>query len=734
MELPWLEAWSVTSGITLMQSEKSEKRSLVMDIESWGIRSVTGRYLSRVDSFEKAMGSCKFTVDQIADGCLWVEFVRSPYAHCLLRRLDLVEALAQPGIHGAIIFHKTQLHFAGEEIAAIAGASREMVLKALDLVVIDLDPLTHIHPGTLKEGNKTEEEHHWEDKVLHNCNAVVERKFETQIQAHCSPEPHCAFATWDDDRLEIWSSTQSIIKVRNDLAKELKIPTESVRVRADYVGGGFGSKHGAGVVEITAAEMARWTQAPVKVILPRADEQASTGIRPSTIISLRMGADYQGRIRATEAHTVGTGGVGDLGKIELPQLYKVPRWRNIIKDCHSNICAARPFRALGRVQATFATESVVDDLSDQLGIDPIQFRLQNDTYQRETLAHQLRIGADLIGWDKRNNSSVAPSKGIVSGIGVACAKQGDSLQPEEYPRDSGKDSLFTEVGILEGGLIEVKCATQDIGQGVRTVIAAVVAEEFGIHPSKVRVIIGDSDLPGGRSSGSSKGTVASVPTAKHAARKAKTSLIKAFCKTWLIDPEMCSISEGRLHCPKIGAIDLAKVVRLIGREIREIGEWVEGWTGRGTIGAHFAEVEVDLEVGRVTPKKIVAIHDCGLVVSRKTAENQIIGGVVGGVGYALLEEQLYDPQTGILLTRNFETYKVCGVLDLPEITPVLLDMPERGVIGLGELPVVPTPAAIANAVFNATRIRLTQLPMTPERLINTIDKKGRRSGSRDNSH
>ncbi len=359
-----------------------------------------------------------------------------------------------------------------------------------------------------------------------------------------------------------------------------------------------------------------------------------------------------------------------------------------------NAGSARAFRAPGNPPASFGMESAMDDLAVKLGMDPLEFRLKNDS--NEVRQREYAIGAEKIGWKEKYRKPGSSPGPVKTGIGCAGAA---------WPAGGPSRSTQGEAQINPDGSVEFRLGVQDIGTGTKTVIAVVAAEMLGLKPEQITVKVGDTNFPPGPGSGGSTTCASISPTVYDICQRGlqqlqkQTGIADARGKNWFA------------ACKKLGVNPL--VVH---------GNWIEGLSNRPAYGVQFAEVAVDTETGLVTVKKVVAVHDCGLIIDTLTLESQINGGVIMGMGYALYEERVMDDLSGVVLNPNFETYKLPGIADVPEIEVVLLNMPERGVIGIGEPATVPTAAAIGNAVANAIGVRVGSLPITPAKVLAALGK------------
>jgi xanthine dehydrogenase YagR molybdenum-binding subunit len=337
----------------------------------------------------------------------------------------------------------------------------------------------------------------------------------------------------------------------------------------------------------------------------------------------------------------------------------------------------------------------------KLGMDPVEFRLKNDPM--ETRRREFQIGAEKFGWKEKYHKPGSSSGIVKTGVGCAGAAWG-----------AGGPSKRTqgEAQINPDGTVEFRLGVQDIGTGTKTVIAVVAAEMLGLTPEQITVRVGDTRFPPGPGSGGSTTCASISPTVYDICTKTleqlqtQTGVADARGKNWFA------------ACKKLGVTPLTVH-----------GTWIDGLSTKPAYGAQFAEVTVDTETGLVTVKKVVAVHDCGLIIDTLTLESQVNGGIIMGMGYALYEGRVMDDLSGVMLNPNFETYKMPGIADVPEIEVVLLNMPERGVIGIGEPATVATAGAIANAIANAIGVRVGDLPITPAKILAALGKVPQASAS-----
>jgi xanthine dehydrogenase YagR molybdenum-binding subunit len=674
----------------------------------------------RVDGPPKATGEARYSSDIQADGWLYGMILRSKWTAAKISEINLDNALKIPGIKAAVKANDGEftVRFYGQELAAVAGTSKQACLDALRAIDVKAT-VRHEFVVNEDEAKKNGAAQVWEgtpnisagktrekgdvDQAFGECTAVIEGFYTAPVQIHNPMETHGNTVSWIDGGVTAWASTQGITSVRDSLAGSLQLDQSKVRVVTDYMGGGFGSKFNCGVEGILAAKLSQQAKAPVRLMLTRFDQALAVGNRPSSFQKIKMGALADGTLHAFEGENYGTAGIGasaDAGgggggaDIPMPYLYRVPNTRVTQSAVMVNAGASRAFRAPGNPPASFGMESAMDDLAVKLGMDPLEFRLKNDP--NEVRQREYKIGAEKFDW-KEKYKKPGTSPGVVkTGIGCAGAAWGAGGPSE---RTQG------EAQINPDGGIEFRLGVQDIGTGTKTVIAVVAAEMLGLTPEQITVKVGDTNYPPGPGSGGSTTCASISPTVYDICMKAlqqlqtQTGIADARGKNWFA------------ACKKLGVSPL--VVH---------GNWIEGLSTRPAYGVQFAEVAVDTETGLVTVKKVVAVHDCGLIIDTLTLESQINGGVIMGMGYALYEGRVMDDLSGVVLNPNFETYKMPGIADVPEIEVVLLNMPERGVIGIGEPATVPTAGAIGNAVANAIGARVSSLPITPAKVLAALGK------------
>ena len=737
----------------------SEETALVegTDVRSWGSAdalTIVGKGHPRIDGIARVTGRARYTQDLYLPGMLHVRMLRSPYPRARVRKIDASRALALPGVRGVLhrfnapkaafrgeeTIFRDEVRFAGDEVAAVAADSEETAAEAVRLIdveyevlpfVADLEEAMADGATPLADGGNVTESGKLDRGDVRRAFAesaiVVEGTYRTSTQLHNSLETHGAVARWDGDELTVWESTQHVFGVRAGLQAALKIPYKDIRVLCDYMGGGFGSKGGAGKYTIVAALFARQLGRPVRCFLTRDEENLAAGNRSATYQTVKIASKGK-KIHAIEHRSWSNAGQGRwVADPTGPTtgLYDIANVRTRSYKVITSLGALASFRAPGYVEGTFALDQAVDELAERMGEDPLALRRrhaarQTDpvTGQRYSLKRLLRcydIGEKEIGWHRRKpegSRGSAPHRR--RGYGMASQLWGGSGFPPAY----------ATIHLNPDGTAVLRCGTQDIGTGTRTVLAQIAAEELGVSVDAVRVELGDTNNQYAPISAGSL-TVSSVgPAVRLAAKDARMQLLAAASGLLEMGASELRVAGGQIigkgHRTSIG--DVLKQVdnyTVIGKGSRFPNP--EG-SSLKTFGAHFAQVEVDVCTGEIFVEHVVAVHDIGRVINPLLATSQVEGGVIQGLGFVLSEERIVDRPTGRVLNGNLEGYKVPTVRDVPRITVRFTEDADTkanniGAKGLGEPPIIPLPAAIANAVANAIGVRIRTAPLTRSRVL-----------------
>src|SRR5580704_14270186 len=558
------------------------------------------------------------------------------------------------------------------------------------------------------------------DKAFAEAEVVSEGLYGASVIVHCCLEPHGSVSEWTDkDHLFTHISTQNVSGIAAQMAEPMGVSAANIRIHQDNIGGGFGSKFAADRWDMAAARLSRKAGGkPVRIMLERDAELKVAGARPSAYARVKVAAEKDGTITAWQSQSWGTGGPGGGGMPPIPYVFGVPNQHKEHTAIRNNIGPARAWRAPNHPQAAVITMGALDDLAAKLNMDPLDLWLKNleiagprgDTYREE-----LTIAADLMGWKE---------KWRPRGLGLSIHTWGG--------RGHESDCDLT---IHPDGSVDVKMGTQDLGTGTRTTIVIVAAETLGIPIEAINLYIGDTLYPpsGGSGGSTTPGGVSS--STRRAAVDAREALLAKVAPALNAQPAdlECVNSTVRVKndssrslnwkqaCSKIGAMP----VTARGHNDQVASKNHPDLTNSGVGGVGMADVEVDTETGIVKVKKMVSVQDCGLIIDLKTAESSCYGAMVMGISYALFEEKVMDPATGRMLNPNMEFYRLAGLNDIPELVVHMMTgkgYDERGVIGLGEPPVISPGAAIANAVANAIGVRVSFLPLTPDKVLAALSQ------------
>jgi len=705
----------------------------------WGFDAelqVVGKRVPRVDGPDKVSGRARYTFDLKLPGMLHAAVLRCPHPHARLKRIDTSKAKAHPEVRAVLVLEQKEYRFAGAEVAAVAATSRVAALEALGLIEVQYETLPFVtdpdlarRPGAPKvrpEGNveeSLETRRGTPEQAFREAAAVVELTVRTPVALHTCLEGHGSLARWEGDLLTVWDSTQAVFDVRDSLARALNHPSEKVRIIKDHAGGGFGSKLQMWSHTPIAARLAKLAGAPVRLLLSRHEDFLCTGNRHSSVQTLKLGASQDGTFTALSWKAYGTGGIegGAETSRAADGLYRFPSLEVHEEDVYTHAGPACPMRAPGHVQGVVALEATIDALCEKLGLDPLNVRLKNEV--SEIRKAELLLGAERIAWSRRRLSGSDPGT-LKRGLGVA----GTTWD------GSGLPGPEVEVTIGAGGEVTASCGTQDIGTGTRTILAQVVAEELGLAAAEVTVRLGDSYFPYSILSGGSLTAACVTPVARSAAAKARGGLLRLASRELGEKPQNLECSG---HAIRVRGSDRSLPWGAIARDtpsgmLAFRAERQANFAGYepAAAGCQFAEVEVDTETGEVRVVKVVAVHDSGRILNPLLWESQVNGGVIQGVSFALLEQRVIDHRYGTVLNADMETYKVLGALEVPEIEiipfPVAAGFNNTQVVGIGEPAIIPTAAAVANAVANALGVRIADLPITPDKILGALEWSAKR--------
>ncbi len=757
---------------TMFEGQKHEQYVVVErdDPPAWPeSRDLTyvGKPHTRLDGAERVTGQARYTYDVLLPGMLHAKVLRCPYPHARIKRLDTSRAEALPGVRAVVshlntpsipwyrgrsVIFETELRYAGEEVAAVAADDEYIARDALALIEVEYeelpfitDPekaLPEVADDTTDIGNTRETapkilERGSLEQGLAEADVVVQTRYTTSTQLHQCMETHGSVAHWEGEQLTLWDSTQWVFGVRDRVAASLGLPLNKVRVLKKYMGGGFGSKISTGKQAVIAALLARKSGRPVKLMLDRREESLATGNRHQTIQHLTLGAKQDGTLTAIGLRSIaGVGAYGSAASVGGPvrELYRCPNVRTEEWGIFTNTGPSASFRAPGYVEGTFALESAMDEFAEKLGMDPIELRARNGVghdqetgkpYTLKELDRAYEVGAEAVGW-KQTDGSQDPTK-----------KRGWGMAAMVWSGGGGPPA-HAIVKINSDGSASIVSGTQDIGTGTKTMLAQVAAEELGLPIEAFSVELGDTqDMPYGPLSAGSMTTPSAGPAVRMAAQEAREMLLDLAGSMMDVAREELEISNGEIR-----ERSRPEVCRTVPDILGELDDYMVVGTGsRGpnpddkelrTFGAQFAEVEVDTLTGKVDVLRVYAVHEVGRVINPLALGSQIEGGVIQGLGFATTEERYVDGPTGKVLNANLEEYKVPTSMDIPLIEHEALDQVDVeansiGAKGVGEPPIIPTAAAIANAVYDAVGVRIRDLPITPARVLEALEREGQAS-------
>ena len=728
----------------------------------------------RVEARAKVTGSAKYTVDIRHDGQLEGVILRSKHAHARISELNLAPARAMAGV-GAVIpllGDDRMVRYVGQPIAAVAAKDRKTALAAIAAIritserlpaVIGLDaarksdaPIVFEKSARKKAGNVSEgapAPAPWNGNLRGPSSAFSQKKgkarsflaearaasnpllveaiFRTGTQAHACLEPHAAVARFDGEKLTVHVSTQNVFHLMELLAKRYKIKHENIRVIADHVGGGFGSKAALGTETTAAIDLAREAKAPVRIAFDRHEELSVSGYRPAAELKIALLPSATGDLKALSLVTHADTGTSVSSTIAaLARLIYPAEAKELTDyDVVSNLPPGAPFRGPGGPPMAFALEQAIDEAALRMKVDPIALRRKWDPNPNRQRLYDWASSLDV--W--RNAKTASPQTGRYRrGVGVATGYWLYLWQP----------GVKVELAV-KGGHLVASTATQDIGQGSRTVIADTVAHEFGLEPQDIEVRIGDSDLPVGPGAGGSRSTASVIPPTLLAVQQLKAAIEQQAKRTpvpgsnapWR---ELIAASPD-LSVSAVRPEDDKRTAPGIRSPLREAGLMgiIFGWMMRRfsniAVGAgvpssvQVIEVEVDTWLGHVRVLRVHTGIAVGKIAAPALARSQATGSVIQGLGYALYEARETDPHSGHILSGGMEDYRIPGISDTPEFDVHFdeggFDHVLGGSVGIGEVATVPTSPALANAIRNAIGIRLTEIPIRPDRLIAAL--KGR---------
>ena len=692
-----------------------------------------GHPTSRIDAEKRVTGAATYTGDLRLPGMLYARVLRSPHPHARIRHIDLARAQALPGVKAILTrencdiiwasgdmrnkryLFNNPVRFAGDAVAAVAAIDRHTAEQATRLIEVDfetlpfvLDPEDALQPGapeiqpggnlspTARGAREPETYRRGDiDQGLAAADRVFEDHYTSPHINNAQLEPRVAIAQWEADRLTVFTPTQGISNCHTEIARDLELPPEKVRVICQFMGGGFGNKNQDHDFELMAALLAKSAGAPVKLEFTRKEDFLSVHGRWPTKQYYKVGVRNDGTLTAIQLrgysgmgpYRKGTGGIAGI------DIYQCPNVERMVYPTYTNKAVAANLRGPDYPQGVFGIESLMDDIAYALKMDPVEFRLKNMTrkfqdqlpYTSNGLEDCIRRGAEAFEWKKRWHAPNQGSPPLKRGAGMAMGSFASAV---------GRSSAVIDLD--SSGIYHLHVGVTDIGTAAKTTMALIAAEELGVPLDKIDVIWGDTArCPYSVGESGSRTTTHTGWAVIEAAKDLKRQ-----------------IAEKGL--PQANAILTAAA---------NTNPSLSG-VARFSFVAHFAEVEVDTELGHVRVTKYVAAHDSGRVVNPLTAESQVKGGVTMGIGMALHEELLYDRASGLALNTGYYGARIMTHRDTPEVEVLWVQTEDPygpyGAKTLGEPTIIPSPAAVANAIYNAIGKRVKDLPITRDKILGVL--------------
>jgi carbon-monoxide dehydrogenase large subunit len=757
-----------------------------------------GRPIPRIDAAEKVTGQALFGDDLRLPNILYAKALRSPHPHAKIlnidtsnaRRLKGVRAIATgkdlPVLGGEALMDYPflaldKVRYVGEPVVAVAADDEDIAETALNLIKVEYEPLPALF-DPLRAMQKDAPLIH-EDLSTYICLPVInvvensnicnhisfvkgdvtkgfdesdyifEDTFTTQMVSHAALEPHMAIAQVSSQGdITVWVTNDGPHRLRNDLANALGIPLKKIRIISPpYMGGGFGGKGGLKAETVCIALALKTNGRPVKMVLTRDEVFSSTSVRHPSVVQIKTGVKTDGRLWARQVKVIyDTGAYSEKGptvclqaSTAAPGPYRIPHIKVDGYCVYTNKAIAGAYRGYGIPQAAWAHESQMDIIAEKLKISPVEIRLMNaveegdiaptgqQTLYSVGLKDCIRKVADNVDWDK-------PRKKY-HGRGIACA-----FKNTKTP--SGSSAI---VKVSKDGSVEVLVSTVEIGQGARTIIAQMTAEELKVPIVNISVSTPDTSFtPYDASTTSSRSTFHMGNAVKAAAGDARKQILQIASRAFGVEAEECRLNSSSI-CLKDDpgrTLSFADVIRnecragidIIGRgsyHPDDEGECGGPWSAPSIFwmyGAHIADIEIDAETGEIRVFRIIGAHDLGKAINPVNCEGQIEGGIVHGISTTLFEDMVIG-DNGEVVNSNFTDYKLATACDIPEIVPIFVEKSHKegpwGAKGIGEMPNTPIAPAIANAIYDAIGVRIKDLPITREKVLTALKAKTGKNGS-----
>ncbi len=737
-------------------------------VRPWTETKVIGTAQPRIDAHERVTGSAVYARDLVLPRMVHAAFARCPHAHAKVTKVDTTKALKMPGVNAIITGDspgaKLPFYFTpkgplswlfdphcrheGEEVAAVAAETLHEARAAARAIEVEYEELPFVvdyekaldagAPSLHDGGNRAGEPEKYERgdlaKGFAEADAVVELTFRTPCEIHTPMETHGSVVKWEGNRLIIHDTNQGVFDLRSAYAQYFQLPLSNVRVVSQYMGGGFGSKLEPGKYTLAAAILSRQIGRPVKLFLSREENFLCVGNRPPNTLKMKAGAKRDGTLTALQLTGLGTGGAypegSDAGYLT-SDLYLCPNVKIEETNVYINAGKARAFRAPGFPQGAWALEQLMDALAQKLEMDPLALRLKNVPavsqrrgnlpYTSTGLAQCLQDGAKAFGWEEARKRPRGTGP-LVRGVGIAAGMWG-------WDGDPRGTAVLRYVA---DGSASLETGASDLGTGTKTWMAMIVAEELGIPVGSVHVDHADTDTtPFAPLSGGSQTVHVNSPTVRAAALDVKHQLLEMAAEQLKADVATLELKDGVIADSKAPEKKVAlKDLKRLQEQQTIVGVGRRTPHAKGKVGlpfvVHFAEVEVDTRTGEVRVLRLLGAHDSGRPMNLLTYRNQVFGGMTMGIGFGMTEQRVLDRNTGKMANANWHDYKIATAKDVPPdfaclpIDPHDTEFNSTGTKGIGEPATIPTAPAVANAVFHATGIRVTETPINPTQMARLL--------------
>lgn len=731
--------------------------------------TVIGQEVTRIDGKLKVTGRAPYAVEHAINNVAYGVAVASTIGNGKIRAIETAEAEKMPGVlailhHGNAErlyrpagaleeasrpgesrppFEDDSIYYFGQYVALVIADTFEQAQDAASHVHVEYDakrPVVRLDEGEKSASAKANYARGDAEAALQQAEVTLDETYVTPVQVHNPMEMHGTIAVWDEDKdkLTLYESSQGVVNHHNVASQVMGLPLESIEVISPFIGSGFGCKLFPWPHSWLAAMGARRVKRPVKVAVPRILMFTTVGHRPTIQQRIRIGATRDGKLTAfTNEILQSTSKVDEFLEDcvdPTAMLYSCPNVSAVQHEVSLNTGTPTPMRGPGRTPALFAIESALDELAVKLNVDPLEVRLRNYAETDESSGHPwsskhlrdaYRQGAERFGWSERNPKVGSMTKnGEILGWGM-----GTCTWPAH------QRGAEVRVRLLADGSARASCATQDIGTGTYTIFAEIVSDKTGLPIERIHVVLGDTSLPPGPTSGGSAATASVIPAIVKATENAVQAVLKAASKApdspfEKTDPGNLRMTGGRVHdrskSPESGVPfeQILKAAKLAGLDGHAKTDSTPEQTKYSihSFGAHFCEVSFDPEIVRLRVTRWLSVIDGGRMINQKTARNQIMGSVTMGIGMGMLEEAVYDRRTGQPINNNYADYLVAVNTDVPNVEVMFLDYPdtilnEYGARGIGEIGLTGCASALTSATYHATGVRVRELPIRIEKLL-----------------